>query len=368
MRLRDDESGQSLTELAIMLPLFVLMIMAALVFTDVVHDRLRAHEIARYTAFATTHMALRDYSETVDVVVPIFGSLGGRMSTAGNAVRMHATRLYPSNRTSPMMVGARGATLVSLSAEPFQYVAGNTVAEIAKQFGASAGAVTTLLDIANVINWVNSFLLDIMGVSGAPVFTSRVSVPLSFRLPWEWFGLASPNALTDVNIVEQVSVLADAWTLNDGRDVYPGGYVGTPKTGGRAPVISAMEKQVDRFYLLGGISKSVPLIGQLVSAFTEVAGVANGLLSDDADLGGPKKARVSMRNYGLVPGDGSVDVFEASGQERTWRDEIKTFDSSHVRDNIDDPDHSRQVRGLRQRGPYFKGCPHSQDSVCRDGR
>ncbi len=354
-----------------MLPLFLLILLATMYLVDVVRARLRAHELARYGAFASAHMALRDYAEETPITVPFLGTLYGRKASAIGALQLH-TSTYARRELAlgKSIVGDFGDAQVSLAASPFSYVPMNTAAEILDSLGES-DAASIVSTIGDVLHWTLSLLFDYFGFEGAPTMTATATIPIDFHVPWEYLGYKPGDAgkMSRARIEEKVSVISDSWALGDGSDVWAGGYPGSRVTLQRLGEAAPMQKQVDRMYLLKGLiaGEVGDSIKGFMGAFTEVLSF---FVSSDP-LGKIDAARVTMKNYGLTGATattGMIDVFEnlSKGLEGLEPGEFRWYDTTQMRDDPENEGaNSRHLRGLRNRGPYFMGCPHSQDPRCR---
>jgi hypothetical protein len=358
----DGESGQGLTELALLLPIFAMVLLFSLYLVDQFVARARAHEAARYVAFASAHMGLRDYNADAPWAapsLPYVGSipLGGRKNSALAAVRENASELYAQQVGAHAgFVGRSTPPVIGFSSEPYQYIPGHAVAEVTDAVTKNAGAASIVTTVGKVISWVFALgAMKTLGFDPAPVVTATASTNLEFvGLPQRLFNLTRTDGkeLRQRRTEQAVTLIADNWALGDGRNVERGGYINDTDT------VSAMQKQVDRLYLAHGLLE-LGLGKGLTDVIDKMITGVGKIMSDDK-LGNIARGRVAMKNYNATPNNGAVANPLQDGQVK---DAFETsYDTTHMRD---DATPSRQEEGMKNRGPYFMGCKRPQTSECR---
>ncbi|RMG12574.1 MAG: pilus assembly protein [Deltaproteobacteria bacterium] len=331
----DEERGGSMVETALMAPIFVVLVMWAAFFYDFVQLRIKVLEAARFAAWEFTAYPLSDYDT---------GSHGARFNDAVPRVRTDVQRLYASLDSSDQAPTAhpRLATRYSFEGvdfenKPVRMLAGDVPgidpdSDLGMVTGYVFDAVGDALD----------YVLNRMGYNDRGLVTAQTSariehalMPRTF-LP-EFYG-TDLYPTPSYTVTARAAVVADGWTLHDGRTVVQ-------------MADSPFQKQVQRAHTLG-ITDSIPGL----STFFDVVDKVGDYVEDFFNLPNPLNARLAAKRYTQPPGGNTLHLDTDEYQ--------KEFDTLPVREQCQyggcRPEDSDYGRTLKMRGDYYMGCPEPE--------
>jgi hypothetical protein len=330
--------GATTVELALLLPLFALLLFWGLFFTELLHAKLALLEASRFAAWEMTSHALTDFGS---------GDHPRAFATAREAVAADAQTRYADLDSIDQRVP--GGFAVDTGAFNLD-VSEETVAMVdvpLPSSGAGGGFAGRAAAAAN------GGLFKVLGAwgfdrGGQVCATASVRIHPRF-LPLQWQQLERSYHL-----------VASGWDLKDGGDAVMRDHRAGAHTSGDLP--TGLYQQVDRMKFLG-----------LAHALDDVPGVG-GALGFFHDLGLPAFAGtfVVAHNYaGREPDRGcfanplQTPNPSPGGLNNVARGALldwslpRCFDTAPFRD-VNSYADSRYVQLFRARGPHFMGCPNAQ--------
>lgn len=370
-----DDSGQSLVELALLLPALILVMFATFFLVDIVHAQLKNHETARYAAFAMAHNAMRDYKQNPGIPpnIPIIGTLSGRAGVAQREVLEQTNRAYGRRASvDRSILGNVNLSRVNLSFGATNYYPTESVGQVMSWLGAESGGLGSVIQsiVGDVLNTIFNGALHLLGYNGAPLVTASAETRIDNAIfPSRYTGTDGRDArpFTGLTLRDSVSLIADPWQLADGRDVWTGGYLDDQTTE------AAMHAQVTRMYFFQGVitGGAGGEVSEFMELFSSLAGslgaVAGWFLSDDP-YGNVLAARVASLNYHDHIESGRLNPYTNVGVEpRGGGAQVPDFDTIGFRDDAFNDRHSEMIKMFERRGRFGMGCKQAQTPRCDYG-
>ncbi|MBI5510979.1 MAG: pilus assembly protein [Deltaproteobacteria bacterium] len=403
---RQSERGASLTEFAIVMPLFVALTYGSLYLCDAGVFRVRALEIARYGAWALSLKPLSSYgTESFDHQESF--------STAQTEVIAELGRVYTDldgsrSRTllNPIVTGT---TMTALFVPPTASDLRNRELQLVPEWGnpsfsAPLSGLWWVLQLLQVGGDVNDVLVgptERMKLNAKGQVTSTATLtllpPLRPADAARMLGLARLGKDVGADLSRfvpagwqlrdragrdiQATLLADSWRVSQGWSANPGATTAARDDTHFVNIV----KQVSQHGL-----EALPL-GPILTIITALAGMTDRLPDQLktalASLTGvpPEKpeAHVFSRPYSdgrlsrpAVDTDtdlaaGQVSIFADTGgtaQEDEDGSPVHKFESGPLYVDPQRPADSDYVRALEKRGPYFMGCDEAQRRGCWEAR
>ncbi len=326
-----------MVETALIAPIFVVLVMWAAFFYDFVQLRIKVLEASRFAAWEFTAYPLSDYAT---------GNHGAAYTAAVGHVRTDVTDLYTSLDSADRAPTAhqRLATRysfegVTFSNGPVRMLSGN-VPDIEPD--SDLGDVTSF--VLDSVGDALDYVLNRMGYNDRGLVTAEVTARIEHALmPRTFlpeFYSVDMYPTPSYTISARSAVVADGWTLHDGRPIvqeeeYP--YEEYP-----------FFVQVQRGHTLG-LTGAVPGL----STFFDLVDQVGDHLEDFFNLPNPLNARLTTKRYELPPGGNTLGLDTDETQ--------KEFDTLPVRENCRfdacPTDESAYGQTLKMRGDYYMGCP-----------
>jgi hypothetical protein len=382
-RQRRGESGQALTEFAIVAPLIVMVLLFAIWFVELLQIKLKVQEAARYAAWEATSYKLHDYDKGPSELSKLSWEMTTKVSleaiqrymdldstTAGLSLN---NEIFAASWTPPLifvidqqeelvyggpivnfLFSVAGTIFDFVSALTYKGTVSNPVALSLIAAGKDYGGAMTSRMFGNSA-WGfnrNSYAMATAALMVKNNFVNR--------------GVGSmllPSTIGTVMLTEKHAVLADPWHLEDGRDVPQS------KSSGRAgPGVSsdrAYWKQIDRMYF---IRKPARQVGETwIKAFKLLMDLANGLAAISTqswpDVGDKEMAQATVvsRNYTDDQGKtGQVTISQDNGTKDYDTAPVGLGNLQHGGGDLL-KDHGKT---LKARGKYFMGCDKEMSLGC----
>lgn len=377
MKRRDAQSGQALTEFAIVVPVIVCLVLFSIYFYELLSVKLKAQEAARYAAWEATSYQLSDYAAKNP------RSKNRQLfETARSAIESETWARYEDLDSSSVarIKGVPGKVInkvrgrnyflateweverVRLRNDEPPEINGNFLFELGFDIG------------LQVAGWVESLLRDFDNPYTAAAMASflrhqyspggygfnedgyveadvRISVT-NRLLPRHymdqggdaWFSNRFLRR-TSVDFNEHVELLADPWKLVEGNDVRHG------QTSG------GFFQQVDRFFLAGSEGRAAAQPVAQLARLAVMLGMGGGELPD------PLEPVVVSVNYG--PGERAIGTVNLGVDEGRGRHDSSPYSVIHAYEDTfgfssDDAD------GRPGRGNYYMGCAEPMQLGCTD--
>lgn len=375
-RRRQSQSGQALTEFAIVVPVVVCLVLFSIYFYELLSVKLKAQEAARYAAWEMTSYQLSDYAANNPRT-----KNRALFETARNAIESETWARYEDLDSGSVarVKGLPGKALNKLRGQNF-YLAtqwdlervrirndeppeinGNFLFELGFDIGLQvAGWIESLLrdfDNPYTAAAMASFLrhqysASSYGFNDEGYVTADVRISVTNRLlprhymdqgADAWFANGFLRR-TSVDFNEHVELLADPWKLVEGNDVRHGQHSG------------GFFRQVDRFFLAGEEGKAAAQPIAQLARLAVILGMGGGELPD------PLQPVVVSVNYG--PGEklGTVELGVDGGRARH---DTSPYSVIHAYENtfgFSEDDAS----GRPGRGNYYMGCAEPMQLGCTD--
>ena len=383
-----EESGAALTEFALVVPLLMALIYGAIYLTDLGRFKLRAQEIARYTAWSMALRPLSDFSEFDHHAV---------MSESRNGVIEEVGALYrdlDGAREAPL--GAAGLTRqtmaatytppspTSLTPRRVDYVPGDLNA----QWGNPATMVGILLGALGIGTGVsdafNGMVARIgLNPKGRIRAKARVEILPPYRnddavradllasqgrgmgadlRPWRPRGQeirdVGPSGARDIEVV----LVAESWRLDDGATAHPN----TALAGDFGKTVERISDRSIQALPLGPIVSTVLSLLNYTDELPPGLGVIFG-----APPPNPKgrvfsrpytEDRTSRPGYRDTSRPGQISIFTDTGGEVQEPGAVRNFETAPL--YLDNSGTSPYLDALNRRGPYFMGCPNREERRC----
>jgi hypothetical protein len=291
------QHGSAMAEFAVVAPVLVMLVLFADFFHDAVVTKLKTQEAARFGAWEFTSLPLSDYyAGTAAAHQALFNRAQGLIST-------DLTTKYAGFDSSNPSAGqtnfvATHALKTDASSLVFQSL------DVPLQSNSTLGKIP---GIGGILGSLMSAGLDVVGpqpfgfnmkgmvsVKVTSTFTNQI-LPTAFME--DRFHVPMLNgALAHFDMDDTVAVVADAWTLDDGRDVVPqvdNKPATIENTGNRHP----MEAEVERMKFCG-VTSWIPQ--PLQNALQQVDSYIGALMPDPLFMGG---VPISALNYQRAAGN-----------------------------------------------------------------
>jgi len=331
-------TGATTVELALLLPLFALLLFWGLFFTELLHAKLALLEATRFAAWEMTAHVLTDFGS---------GEHARTFARARQAVLADGRARYAD--LDSIAQGPGGGFAVETRGFDLD-LASERVATVDPPLPSPEGRGGFAGRVAGAAGGGLSKLLGAWGFDRDGQVRATASVRIHPRLlPLEWRQLE-----------HSFHLVASGWDLKDGGDAVMRDHRAGAHTSGDLP--TGLYRQVDRMKFLG-----------LAHALDDVPGVG-GALGFFHDLGLPAFAGtfVVAHNYaGREPDRGcfanplQTPNPSPGGLNNVARGALldwslpRCFDTAPFRD-VNNYADSRYVQLFRARGPNFMGCPNAQ--------
>jgi hypothetical protein len=400
MRLVRQERGASLTEFAVVVPVFLAMIWGTLYFAEVGVFKLKAQEIARYTAWAFTQKPLSNYEDKNFSHTKAF-------NTAKSAVTGDVESLYYD--LDAAISSGRGGWGVVTSAT-FNDLAASDVRnmpyDLVPQWDGAAwvepltdlGWTLTLLSVGTSAQSMVNGILNRLRMNTRGLITGRAVVKLGVtdddEIDEDSRALARAGKVRGADLSRwqprnkrirdtggrgiETTLLVDSWRVTEG-------FSAIPQADDAYPQVKQF-RNIVREISNGGVTAlpGGPLIS-IIMSFTYVTahmpnevGPVLGLFKDKVKVRDAlrlppgrvfslpyTKARTDEenRNEGEDPRQGQVNIFKRVGGTAA-EGAVVTFDTAPL---VDDParrQESPYLKSLNERGPNFMGCRYPERRGC----
>lgn len=288
------EAGGSVVEFAIVAPVLISLVMFATYFQDAVRVKLKNQEAARFAAWEFTALPLSNYVDRDHT--SLFNIAKGKIATDVNQIY----RDFDSAETHAATTSFAAQHIFDASAMvitdlPVPLESKQSLQNLPGVGGALGGAV------ANLLGSINGGL----DVVGPPAFgfnmngMIEVKVNSTFQnklLPNAFFGKFEYGQIDRFKMTDAMYLVADGWTLHDGRDVLPDpGQSGASLINGSGPK-HPFASEVDQMSFLGLRNKLIP--GSVQSALGMVQKMLGALgipLADPLFLNGSPLVSVNYK-------------------------------------------------------------------------
>ncbi len=334
------ERGSAMVETALVIPIFVTLVFWAAFFFDLVDLRMRLQESARFAAWEATAYPLSDYENS---------DHDGAWSTAQAGIATAYTDLY-SDLDSSDRRAVKPRLASDFVVEPV--VLGNDEVRMADTAGARdvlpGDDFTEVADaLGSVLDSALGEVMDAMAFNTRGLVTAEVKVTVHHKLlPRGYFtednkGFFSRAMYdtTSFEMRERAALIADGWTLHDGRSVL------------HEDRDLPFYRQVSRGHMLGALS-SVPIletlaavidaVGDFVEDFFGIPTFTNGRLASQSYLAGDDSDRTPLATDELQKNFHTAPVLDTCGGGGC------PYGASEY------------AKTLRMRGDYYLGCPVPQ--------
>lgn len=273
------QEGSSVTELAIVAPVFVALILWSFYFHDLMEARLRIQEAARFAAWEFTAFPLSDYSPPVDDSANMPAKHQAYFDFAAQKIAQDVNDLYgqsldsafykkPVNRpwTKQALASVTTANFENQDAKLFN---GDGVQEtidgLGSAFGINAGGFGNIANkVSGMIDKIAEPYYGFLGFD----MKGRIHVTVQGSVKNSWMPQTFLNGEGGMNFYreqlikasaadvtlpkEELTLVADTWKLQDGMDTVLPGYHDTSSLNdeqmGRR---TQFRNQVDRMMYLG---------------------------------------------------------------------------------------------------------------------
>jgi hypothetical protein len=341
-------------ELAIVLPLLVVLSLYGLYFLELIRARLRVQEISRSAAWELSAYPLSDY-------------LGGRhdvaFSEAAAQVTGAVTLRYTNGEGWPGTFIASYQDL-QLRADQDPVI----MAQHSSPAGSEPGAWASL--IFGAVQGATGPIAEALGFNAGGLVRTQASLELKNHLlprhflqrsfgGWFKLDVFGGQSLERVPLRATYALIASDWHVGEGEDV-AGSMRHRSRGGGELP--SAFFKQVsrmtffgvrDRFAAVPGLSEVGRLLGSAVGDPT-----ATHLISLNYGTRRPSEARDCnyLQGYPIEARGGLNDLDRSGGLDH---ERPSCFDTAPFRDQTRYED-SLYLRIFAARGAFFMGCKRAQ--------
>ncbi len=354
--------GAATLELALSIPLLVVMLLFSIYLVDLLRARLHLQEATRYAAFELTSHVLSDYAT---------GTHAGAFERAREVTQTDATaRFRDLESVEDVPAGTLG-----VGYGPLEVSVTNADAVFADvPLNKEGGGGNPLAAIGGGARWMTERLG--FDPSGKVTVRARMTaqnriLPARYLEGEDGFFTVSPTGgvdLRNVPLESRYTLVANPWNLPDGADSTAGPKrTGLRRTGGE----TGLRLQVSRMKFFG----VGPFLGQLGN----VAGLRSLI---DFSLPDPDGTFVVSHNYATDPAiDRGLGDRGCGGENHTAKlglnnlatypglddDALRCFDTAPFRDTHD-YDESLYKQMFDARGPHFMGCKQAMaDDPSRPG-
>jgi hypothetical protein len=383
------ERGSSLTEFAIVAPLFASMVFASMYLTELGGFKLKTQEIARYGAWAFTQHPLSAYDDD-DFRHP------EKYDEARDKVADELTDVYfdldgANDRLLPLP-GAWGMTALALYEPP---AVGSDFRNEAVQFlpGFAQGEwASPLSTIGLILNFLG-FGTGTESFAGGPFrrlhfnHQGQVSAKATVRLvlPVDVQRMRRAVALADVGTVRgadlrrwipsgrkildennkpiQVELVVDSWKIHDGFTAHP------RRESGYANMVQEVSDNGIAAFPGGAIISLILGLRQATKNIPPVALEIFGFLPSNPRSHLFSKPYIDDRaeqpTYTGTPAPGQIDLFDYVGRDDLQEDDAVTnFETMPLYLDPEAPGDSGYLESLNERGQNYMGCPTVEKRGC----
>ncbi|NMB73579.1 MAG: pilus assembly protein [Myxococcales bacterium] len=352
--------GAAMVEFAIISTLMVPIIMYAMYFVDLGKVRIKTAEVARYTAWEFTSYPLSNY-ET--------GEHEGYFDLALENIRRDVISRYADDLRSDTLDAANRNRFMtgSFSMGEGEVVIENQEANFLPGPQDNIGSTGNEM-VDKVLEKINQGVNKVLGFMkfntkgqirvDVTIHYANEFIPKTFAPEFYSQDLA-PEYLKDLALKDHLTLVADAWTLLDGEDVYPwGGY--QPKDRD-----ALFFKQLNRVTVWGMLVENIPgldKLDQLLSAISKIP-IFGDLI--DPNPFGTRLASIASRgdnknDINKIP----IDVDCGEGLEESGS---KGMHTTPHQDKCQPSYDSEYVNTYLARGPFYMGCKTPQADDCFSG-
>ena len=369
-RISSASRGSALTEVVILLPVFLLVIYASLYLCDLGILKLTAQEIVRYGAWSLSVRPLSDYEN--------FNHADTFTTSSVNAVS-DINQVYETLYSSGVTMAGRhvNTTLNDFSNAPTPALNWNTQS-------APNSAWTHILNVLQLAGGTSlvSTMMTPLGLDANGLVTATASVlmtPLSQPTQQENMQVlaqstnlaattppADGTALFDTDgTAMHTTLLVDSWRLTQGFSAHPMTQLTTNRH--YANVVKRVDHNIVSALPLG------PLWRGLSAGVEKLPDAVNALIGWPLELpethliARPYTATRSARPaYNGTAVSGQVNIIKETGGATQFKQhqEVKLFETGAMYNDPSDVQSSPYVNAINSRGANFMGCSQSQDEGC----
>lgn len=375
MRSSRHSRGQAVTELALVLPILVTVMLFGLFFSELVRAKLKLLEAARFAAWEMTSHAIDDYGGDGKGHDRAFASAMSDTVERTNRIYADLDSVIDRGTRGGLIAGYSGVTAtmknnpVVLDDGPVRVDLPDGLPEAPRRLSGSSSEAFRLFGF----NQRGKVQVELtMRLDNRILPRNFLNDRAGFFSVDQWGG----SNLQSIALKSRFTMIASGWSLPDGSDAVmreatdgEGAMAGVHRSG---QSVHGLWKQVDRMTHLGKRPEEKELIG-LKSI-------------DVASFALPKPYNSSFvvsHNYGLpgagtrgcdaAPGEadpshpalaGMNNLLEASKLDHQWR---KCYDTAPFRDQSSYDD-SMSIKQFKARGQWFMGCqlPQADDASFPD--
>ncbi|MFC1611179.1 TadE/TadG family type IV pilus assembly protein [Myxococcota bacterium] len=399
-QIRRQERGASLTEFALVVPLFVALIYGSLYLTDLGVFKLKAQEVARYSTWAFTTRPLSNFgAEQLSA-----GAHNDYFDDAQNSVAEELDEIYfdldgARNRLLPIP-GAWSKTMAATYETPGSLDLRNGRTDVVPDWanvsmGEPFSALWWILSMMGIGNDVNSLVsgpFERLGFNVRGQITGRANVSIlpPFRPEDARAAMAMAEAgaergadlspwnptvrrqIRDNNQLLSNTLVADPWRVNQGWSAHPA------KAGGQSRErahFANVVKQVNNEAILAFPGGSV--LGIILGVRDAQKFIPPGLAQIFGGIPpNLPEAHVFSRPYTEAENrdqrqpwvesplaKGQVDIFNETDTDPE-DGAVRRFESMPMYSDPVHPEESEYLRALRERGANFMGCPQEGTRGC----
>jgi hypothetical protein len=292
-----------MTEFAIVAPVLVSLVMFATYFADAWDFKLKNQEAARFAAWEFTAFPLSDYAhpdKNTSAAPPLFTTAAAKIQTDLNTIY----RDFDSSQTNAptsSFVGIHQLEIGKLDIQnlPVPLESSRTLSSI-PGFGSEVAAVLGAINGGLDLVGPKPYDFNMNGLVQVTV-TSKFTNTL---LPPNFLGQFRYGQINTWETSDTVALVADGWTLHDGRDAMVDASNSSPSRIDGSGPIHPMATEVDKMSFLGLKDKLIPASVQ--SGISTVEGLLGATFPDPLFLfAGPAGVPVASLNYRRSAAGGS---------------------------------------------------------------
>ena len=409
---RRGERGASLTEFAVVVPLFLALVYGSLHLCDLGVFKLKAQEIARYGAWGLTQRPLSNYGDARFNHEHAFDDARDEISAELNQVYVD---LDGAHRLA--LPGASAKTMSAVLAPSLPTDFRNREAQVVPDWGNAQlaepfsvlGLILEFLGVGTDLNDLVTGPARRMNLNekGQVTFEAAVSVLPPIRpedarqaitlarvgrsrggshvgadlSPW----LPAGRVLRDSPGREiQTTLVADSWRITQGWSTWPRGSFASPESERRkethyANVVKEVSQKGLTALPLGQILQFVlsleGFFDHLPTEVTSAIYVATGLPAQSPDqhvMSRPytaaRRRRPPVTTDGRDLAAGQVEIFSDTGGTPPINGVVRKLETGPLYYNPQRPENSTYLEALNKRGPNFMGCDQRETRGCWETR
>ncbi len=384
-RRRRTERGTALTEVALLLPLFVVLIYGSVHLAELGIYKLRAQEIARFGAFATASQPLSSFDDF---------NHSQKFEQASTRVRDELTSVYRdldgAREHLLATSGASGKTMSALYAPPAASDLRNRTADALPTWASVEwaevlsleGLLFSALGIGTGSDSLVAGMTQRVGMNNRGLISSRANITI--LPPWRASDAATARAMAGAGALRgaslsrwlasgqqlrdedgrpiEVTLLADPWRVEEG-------FSAIPSAGEHAfakAVARVNERAVSALPagpLVSAILSVLSVTEKLPSEATQFLGWQQGSIAAELFARPYTERRAEHPNFNGTVERGQVDIFASTGG-KSEGGAVTNFETLPLYTDPKQPHASGYLKALNARGRNFMGCPQSEDRGC----